>query len=233
MARPTCLIAPFATLAAAALIGAGATGCARGTVRIPETDPTAPLSALDVVGSGERMVLFSGEGPKEVSFTEGDSLVLIGLGEDRDGGVKDLTLSGKAVAYCADSLGRGREMRLGSFARRQVAPAPPGRRAAGSRVARYVLKAEGFRKLCGPGELKAVTGAAGVRTVNYHGKSALSPTLEFRITAVTPPPSDPGRATRTASAEGGPAAQSPQGAQETGPVYGPLPAESYLDTPRI
>lgn len=232
--------AAFAALAFAAL----ASGCAGRSpmVRIPAEDSTPPLTALDVVGNGRRMMLFSGEGPKTVEIGPGDSVILIALGEDRDGGVKDLALTGNAIAHCGEPArpapfghraagtpaehgkspapeGSGAEsLKSGAFARRSFLPARPGWRVPGSRTARYVLKADDFRKLCGPLELKGVTGAAGVRAVNYHGKSTMSPTLEFRIAAPIP------RASQ---------AQASQPSQNIPPVFGPLPLWEMPDTPRI
>lgn len=215
--------AALAALACVAL----ASGCAGRppTVKIPAMDPTPPLTALDVVGNGKRLILFSGDGPKTIEIGPGDSVVLIALGEDRDGGVKDISLVGNAVAHCGDSarpvpLDRkaAPSHKSGSFARRSVLPARPGWRVPGSKSTRYVLKADDFRKLCGPLELKGVTGAAGVRAVNYHGKSAMSPTLEFRIAAPGP---------RTSQA------QASQASQNNVPVFGPLPLSETPDTPRI
>jgi hypothetical protein len=131
---------------------------------------------------------------------------------------------GNAVAQCGDSARPAPyrkerpALKSGSFARRSVLPARPGWRVPGSKSTRYVLKADDFAKLCGPLELKGVTGAAGVRAVNYHGKSAMSPTLEFRIAAPGP---------RKAGPQASQASQTPQ------PVYGPLPASEMPVTPRI
>lgn len=199
----------------AALLLAGLSGCARRTVKIPVMDGTPPITALDVVGQGKRIVLFSGDQPRTVEIGPGDSVVLIALGEDRDGGVKDLTLSGNAVAVCGDSAGDGKGRRSGSFARRHVLPALPGWRVPGTKSARYVLRADDFLKLCPPGELRGVYGAAGVRAVNYHGASSMSPTLEFRIA----PPTH--------------SSQVSQGSKASQRVFGPLPASDYQDTPRI
>ena len=60
------LPAALAALAFAAL----ASGCAglSPTVKVPAEDSTPPLIALDVVGSGKRMMLFSGEGPQTVEI---------------------------------------------------------------------------------------------------------------------------------------------------------------------
>jgi hypothetical protein len=218
---------PIPTVLAAMACAAFAAGCAgrSPTVKIPASDPTPPLTALDVVGHEGRLMLFSGDGPKTVDIGPGDSVVLIALGEDRDGGVKDLSLVGNAIAHCGDSA-RGvplerkstPSLKSGSFARRSVLPARPGWRVPGSKSTRYVLKADDFRKLCGPLELKGVTGAAGVRAVNYHGKSSMSPTLEFRIAAPTQ---------RTSQA------QASQASQAKPQVFGPIPLSEMPDTPRI
>lgn len=225
---------PFPAALAASVCAALACGCAvrPPTVKIPAEDATPPLTALDVVGNGGRLMLFSGDGPKAIEIAPGDSVILIGLGEDRDGGIKDISLVGNAVAHCGDSARTavqgsraapfqrkaGAALKSGSFARRSVLPARPGWKVPGSKSTRYVLKADDFRKLCGPLELKGVTGAAGVRAVNYHGKSAMSPTLEFRIAAPGPQASQ---------------AQASQASQSAPPVFGPIPLSEMPDTPRI
>lgn len=222
---------PFPAALAALICAALACGCAGRPpmVKIPAADPTPPLTALDVVGNGKRWVLFSGEGPRTIDIGPGDSVVLIGLGEDRDGGIKDISLMGNAIAHCGDSALQvpwvrpsenpaAQSRKSGSFARRSVLPARPGWRVPGSKSTRYVLKADDFQKLCGNLALKGVTGAAGARAVNYHGKSTQSPTLEFRIAA--PIPRDPqSQATKTS--------------QNSPPVFGPLPLSEMPDTPRI
>jgi hypothetical protein len=201
-----------AFLAAAAALSA----CARKTVKIPVSDPTPPYSALNVVGAAERFVLFSGDQPRQLALGPGDSVVLIALGEDRDGGLKDVSLIGNVLAVCGDpARGKGEALKAGSFARRHVLPASrPGRTAPGTQSTRYVLKISEFRKLCGSQELRSVVGAAGVRAVNHHGKSAMSPTLSFRLAAPA-------------------AAQAPQASQISRPVFGPLPPWEWPDTPRI
>lgn len=210
------VLAAFAFLAAAASFSA----CARKTVKVPVSDPTPPYSALNVVGSSERFVLFCGEQPRRLSLGPGDSVVLIALGEDRDGGVRDVSLFGNVVAVCGDpARGRGEALKSGSFARRHVVPeARPGRMAPGTQSTRYVLKLSEFRKLCGKGELRSVSGAAGARAVNHHGKSAMSPTLQFSLAAPPAPAA---------------AAQAPQASQISRPVFGPLPLWEWPDTPRI
>lgn len=216
--------------ATAALIMSGLGGCARSTVKIPVADATPPFTALDVVGLGKRMVLFTGEQSGSIELGPADSVVLIALGEDRDGGMKDLALSGQVVAFCRDSLGPDGIAGTGSFARqhmvvrrnvfvrRHVIPGKPGWRVSGTCNARFVLRAADFRKLCGSGELKGVTGAAVARAVNFHGASSMSPTLEFRIAS---------------PATGSNTSQAPQGPQDSGPIFGPNPVGESLITPLI
>lgn len=234
----------FVTAAGAAIALAALSACAARDVKIPDADPTPPLSVLDVVGPLEvvgrdgRLVLFTGEQPRQVELGGGDSVVLIALGEDRDGGVKDISLSGNIVATCGDpGQGKGEAMKTGSFARRHVLPAQPGRRVPGSRSARYVLRASDFRKLCGDRELLGVSGAAGARTVNFHGQSSMSPTLAFRLAA--PRLADPDPQAASARSQAVPArshataAQASQSPQASLPVFGPLPPWEWPDTPRI
>lgn len=196
----------------------GLSGCARHTVRIPVADSTPPITALDVVGLGKRMVLFTGEQPMSIELGPSDSVVLIALGEDRDGGMKDLALTGQVVAFCGDGNGGGNVAKTGSFARRHVIPGLPGWRVPGTHSTRFVLRASDFRKLCGSRELRGVTGAAGVRAVNFHGASSMSPTLEFRVAA---------------PATGSNTSQAPQRPQGPGPVFGPIPVGESPITPLI
>lgn len=206
----------------ATLLALAFAGCARRTVRIPADDGTPPVSALDVVTAGGHLVMLGGDAPADLELAMGDSAILIGLGMDGDGGVKELSLSGNAVAICRS--GNRDTVRKGSFARRYNLPGGPGGRAPGSRVTRLVLRASDFQKLCGLSELRSVSGAVGVRTVNYHGVSSTSPTLEFRVDGNP----DSGQASTAARA-----APIPQGPQQQIPIFGPLPAGDYQDAPRI
>jgi len=153
-----------------------------GTVKIPRRDGTPPQAALDVVGLGRTWVLAKGDDPVQIELEDGDSLVLIGLGEDRDGGVRDFSLAGNAVAVCGTDTGD--RQKSDSFLRRTVIPGlRPGIRVGGSKSTRVIVRVEDFRRLCDGGDLKALNGAAGVRTVNFHGAAAQSPSLRFRFTA--------------------------------------------------
>jgi hypothetical protein len=191
---------PCACLCALAL----AACAARDTVRIPRRDGTPPQAALDVVGQGNTWVLTEGKPPVVLELGADDSLVLIGLGEDRDGGVKDMSLTGNAVAVCRGE-GGGDRMHSDSFVRRSVIPEfPAGVRVQGMKSARIILRMADFRKLCGNGEMKALTGAAGVRIVNFHGGSAVSPTVQFKFeqpeaATVEPAPAKPGARTQRRS----------------------------------
>ena len=212
---------PLLLAASAALI---LSGCARRTVKIPDTDATAPISALDVVGRGKRIVLFTGEQPVTIDIGPGDSVVLIALGEDRDGGIKDLSLSGNAVVHCGDASDRDPAVKTSSFTRRHVMPGLPGWRVPGTNSTRYVLKASDFQKTCGALELRGVTGAAGVRAVNFHGRATSSPTLQFRIAAPIIGPKTTSPTTTS---------QASQDEPDSRPVFGPLPVGDNPITPLI
>src|SRR4051794_37235159 len=72
------------------------------TVKIPSRDATPPLAALDAVTKDTTLVLRVGQEPELISLVSDDTLVLIAMGEDRDGGVKDFSLTGNAVVNCKD-----------------------------------------------------------------------------------------------------------------------------------
>lgn len=188
-----------ARIAALFSLAAILAGCAhRGTVRIPRADATPPQAALDVVNGTNTWVLTSGQAPVSLHLTGEDSLVLIGLAEDRDGGVKEMALTGNAVAVCRADTGEIR--RSDSFLRRSVTPEfPTGMRVQGVRSQRFILRVADFRRLCGKAEMKALSGAAGVRTVNFHGASAMSPTVQFTF-AQPEAPSAPAAAGRVGRA---------------------------------
>lgn len=183
---------PWICLLAAFAFG----NCARGTIKIPASDTTPPRAMLNVSGPGNSWALTAGHEPVSVALESGDSLVLTAVGEDLDGGVKDVWVGGKAVAECRDALSGEQRIRSGSFQRRIVFQGRPGSRATGSKTARLVLRVSDFRRLCdgasagrgalasgGASGLVTLRGAAGVRTVNFHGASATTATLEFRFAA--------------------------------------------------
>jgi hypothetical protein len=199
-------------------------GCSRALVEIPGADATPPITALDVVGTNRKLILMSGGPSKAIELGPADSVVLIALGEDRDGGLKSVSLMGRALVTCVDSAGGERILEAGHFARRRVLPGRPGQTAPGSHSTRYVLRADEFRKYCGSGDLKSVAGAAGVRAVNFHGASTRSPTLAFQI-AVPEREGGDGNAPRSA--------QTPPPTRETRPVHGPKPDPDTPESPRI
>lgn len=167
---------PFLLCAAAALAG-----CSGTSVRIPNADRTPPLAALDVIGSERTLVLMVGDDPQTVDLERDDSLVLIALGEDGDGGIKDLSLVGNATVTCSEPRADGSASRSTGFRRSTVSGSAPRSRAPRRKVHRFVLRAGDFAALC-PGRLiAAVVGQATVRTVNFHGGQAVSPRLEFRL----------------------------------------------------
>jgi hypothetical protein len=198
--------------------------CSRALVEIPDADVTPPITALDVVGTNRKLILMSGGPSRTIELGPADSVVLIALGEDRDGGVKSVSLTGRALVTCVDSAGGERILEAGHFARRRVLPGRPGQTASGSHSTRYVLRADEFRRFCGADALMSVAGAAGVRAVNFHGSSTRSPTLAFRIAA----PDRPGGLAPSPRS-----AQTPTSAQETRPLHDPQPVPELPDSPRI
>lgn len=162
-------------------------GCAtRGTVRIPSEDATPPWSALDVVGDGLTMVLMVGGEPGIADLNVRDSLILIAMGGDGDGGVKDISLSGNALVTCKEEATGKLKTRTAAFKRMRVGSLRANARAPGEKSTRFTLRASDFRNMC-PGQgLAAVVGQATARSVNFHGGSAASPRLEFRFDAAGP-----------------------------------------------
>ena len=157
------------------------TGCAHRSVRIPSSDATPPMAILDVVSKDQVMILTDkDEAPGAIQMGPMDSVVLIALGEDRDGGVKNLTLYGAVTARCADGI-RGERTRSGSFLRHSMRKAAPGERAPASKSTNFTLRASDFVKLCGGERLKSARGKAGVRAMNFHGGSSWSPSIEFQF----------------------------------------------------
>ncbi|MDB5049384.1 MAG: hypothetical protein JWO30_2455 [Fibrobacteres bacterium] len=154
----------------------------RNTVKIPAADETPPLVALDVVGRDTVLVLTTGQEPEAVELSPDDSLVLIALAMDRDGGVKDLSLTGNAVVSCKDPITGKITSRSTGFMRRTVSGSPARHRAAIRKSSRFVLKAGDFAALCRGRGITGMVGQATVRTLNFHGGHAVSPRLEFRLT---------------------------------------------------
>ena len=139
------------------------------------------MAILDVVSKDKVMILTGkDESPAAIEMGPLDSLLLIGVGEDRDGGVKNLTLYGAVTARCVDGV-RGERTRSGSFMRHSMRKAAPGGRAPASKSASFTLRSSDFSKLCGGQRLKSASGKAGVRTMNFHGGSSWSPSIEFQL----------------------------------------------------
>jgi hypothetical protein len=112
-----------------------------------------------------------------------DSIVLIALSEDADGGVKDLTLIGNAIVTCKDMhTGKSRTRKTG-FMRKSVPGAPRITHAPIRRSNRFILRTGDLAALCrGPGlAFVGAVGQASVATANYNGGHASSPRLEFRL----------------------------------------------------
>ncbi|HKP96276.1 MAG TPA: hypothetical protein VJ385_11000, partial [Fibrobacteria bacterium] len=153
----------------------------RSKVKIPSRDATPPLAALDAIGRDTTWLLRTGQDPEVVSLSPDDSLVLVAVGEDRDGGIKDLSLTGNAVVKCKDPRDGRASSRTTGFLRRHVSGAVPARRADVRSSSRFVLRAGDFAALCPGGGITGLVGQATVRALNFHGGHATSPRLEFRL----------------------------------------------------
>ena len=155
----------------------------RETVRIPSSDGTPPFVALDAVGAGHTLVLSVGREPEKVELLPRDSIVLIALSEDADGGIKDISLIGNALVTCKDMKTGMSRIRKTGFMRKTV----PGARRTGHgplrRSNRFVLRTGDLAALCrGPGMAFAgAVGQASAATTNFNGGHATSPRLEFRL----------------------------------------------------
>lgn len=173
--------------ALAALLCATLTiGCAgllpqRTTVRIPKVDGTPPMAALDVVGRDTTMVMIEGGEPEALMLARGDSLILIAVGVDLDGGVKDLSLAGNALVTCKDPKTGRIGSRSGRFMRKSVSGSSPMQRGQMRKTHRFVLRAGDFAALCPGRTVENAVGQASVRTSNYRGGNSDSPRLEFRL----------------------------------------------------
>jgi hypothetical protein len=150
-------------------------------VRIPAADPTPPSAALDVIGRDTSIMLAMGMDPEAVALSPDDSLVLVAIGEDFDGGVKDLTLVGDAMVSCEDPLTGKLTSRATGFRRARVGGGAARYEAEGRKTSRFVLRPRDFAALCPGGGIRGVVGQASVRTLNFHGGNATSPRLEFRL----------------------------------------------------
>jgi hypothetical protein len=174
------------TLAPAICAAVALCACAPGTVRIPAHDATSPIAFLDVVGSGGILVLADGDDPGSARLAGRDSLILIAIGEDADGGVKDLSLVGNAIVTCRESATGRLRSRSAGFARRSLGSALANPRAPIRKSSRFILRAGDFQEMCPNEALAAVVGQATARTVNFHGGSSASSRLEFRLDAPGP-----------------------------------------------
>lgn len=192
---------PHARLARMALLAVSLflLGCSRSTVRIPASDATPPLALLDAIGLDTAIILMVGDEPESVILDRDDSLVLVAIGEDWDGGIKDLTLVGNAVVTCSEREPGAPASRATGFMRKTVSGSAPRHRAPRRKTHRFVLRAADFAALCPGRNIAAVVGQANVRTVNFHGGHSASPRLEFRLArpapsesaiAGNPPPSE-------------------------------------------
>jgi hypothetical protein len=158
----------------------------KSTVKIPAADETPPFAALDVVGAGRTLVLAVGQEPETVDLPAMDSLVFIALAEDRDGGVKDLALSGNAMVTCKDVKTGKTTLRSTGFLRRTVMGSAPRKRGPVNKSARFVLRPRDLQALCrGPGlAFAGAVGQASARTSNFNEGHAASPRVEFRLAGV-------------------------------------------------
>ena len=171
----------------AALLGASLMlmHCAsrRETVRIPASDRTPPFVALDAVGAGHTLVLSVGRGPEQVELLPRDSIVLIALSEDADGGIKDIALVGNVLVTCKDMKSGKSRIRKTGFMRKTVPGSPRITHGPMRRSNRFVLRTGDLAALCrGPGMAFAgAVGQATATTANFGGGHASSPRLEFRL----------------------------------------------------
>lgn len=174
-------------LRSAAILGASLAlmHCAsrKETVRIPSSDGTPPFVALDAVGAGHTLVLSVGKGAEQVELLPRDSIVLIALSEDADGGIKDLTLIGNVIVTCKDMRTGKSRTRTTGFMRKSVPGAARITHAPIRRSNRFILRTGDLAALCrGPGiAFAGAVGQASVATANYNGGHASSPRLEFRL----------------------------------------------------
>lgn len=155
----------------------------RETVRIPASDGTPPFVALDAVGAGHTLVLSVGRDAEMLELLPRDSIVLIALSEDADGGVKDISLVGNVLVTCKDMRTGKSRIRKTGFMRKYVPGAPRTSRAPLRRSNRFVLRTGDLAALCrGPGMAFAgAVGQATASTANFNGGHASSPRLEFRL----------------------------------------------------
>ncbi|MDQ3001931.1 MAG: hypothetical protein M3Y08_11815 [Fibrobacterota bacterium] len=144
-------------------------------------DTTPPMAALDVVGRDTTMVMTVGGEPEALMLARGDSLILIAVGVDLDGGIKDLSLSGNAVVTCKDRKTGQVISRSGRFLRQSVSGSSPMKKVPKRKTSRFVLRAGDFAALCPGRTVETAVGQAAVRTVNYRGGNSDSPRLEFRL----------------------------------------------------
>jgi hypothetical protein len=188
MSRSGPLPLPFSGLvrwAACLSASLALTHCAsrRETVRIPSSDGTPPFVALDAVGAGHTLVLSVGRNPEKVELLPRDSIVLIALSEDADGGIKDISLVGNAMVTCKDMRTGKSRIRKTGFMRKTVPGAPRITHGPLRRSNRFVLRTGDLAALCrGPGMAFAgAVGQASASTANFNGGHASSPRLEFRL----------------------------------------------------
>jgi hypothetical protein len=151
------------------------------SVKIPAKDPTPPLAVLDVVGGDTTLILTIGMEPEAVELSTEDTLVLIALGEDGDGGVKDLSLTGSARVSCRDPVTGKASGKTTGFQRRSVSGSY--RRILGPvrKTSRFVLRPADFAALCPGHGITGLVGQVSVSTVNFRGGYAAGPRLEFRL----------------------------------------------------
>lgn len=202
MSRSTAIpVSPCAPATRAAALGVLMIlmGCSRSTVRIPVSDSTPPLAVLDAIGLDRTLILMVGDEPESVILDPEDSLVLVAIGEDGDGGVKDLILIGNAVVTCAEGAAGAPASRSTGFMRKNVSGSAPRHRAPRRKTHRFVLRAGDFAALCPGRDIAGVVGQANVRTVNFHGGHSTSPRLEFRL--ARPEPADSALNVNTAAGE--------------------------------
>lgn len=153
------------------------------SVEIPSSDPTPPLATLRVSGEDTSLSLATGMDPEALELSPDDSLVLLAQGEDGDGGVKDVSLTGNAQVSCRDPNTGMSNTRTTGFQRHTVAGSLRPKEAPTRKSSRFVLRTRDFAALCPGRAITGLVGQATVSAVNFHGGHAASPRLEFRLAA--------------------------------------------------
>ncbi len=172
------LVGLFALVPAFSLVAcAGRTAM----VKIPSSDATPPSAALEVLGAGEPIRLGVGEEPVKVDLSPSDSVVITAVGEDGDGGVRNISLQGNVQVTCRDASTGASRSRTTGFLRRHEPGSLSPRRGPVRQDSRFVLRASDLVGVCRGGRLESAVGQATAQVANFNGGGASSPRLEFRL----------------------------------------------------